>query len=381
MEFGGPHSAVHAFNPASLTIAREYRGLLKNELAAKLEVTPSAITQFEAGTARPTAATLARAAVVLGFPLAFFGFASHWSPVATDQCHFRSLRSVTQRDRRRMLATASLLRRIVEYVDVRVNLPIETVARIARAVTNESDIEDLALDVRFDWLLGVGPIPALLTLLESRGIVVFRIPSDCDRVDAFSFWHKDRPFVFLNSDKGSSSRSKFDAAHELGHLLMHADCSPGDATQEVQAHRFGSAFLLPRESILRELPRRISWPHLFELKRRWGVSLALLLRRGFDLQVYSAATYRRANTYLSMKGWKSGEPAEPPHEVPELIRDSVAALFAAGTAFPDIATELGITTSVLDELVMTADFNDQTPLRFSNVRDIRSVSKTPDRRR
>src|SRR5258707_52152 len=98
MEFGGPHSAVHAFNPASLTIAREYRGFLKNELAAKLEVTPSAITQFESGAARPNPATLARAAVVLGFPLSFFATTWPSSAVATDQCHFRSLRSTTQRD-------------------------------------------------------------------------------------------------------------------------------------------------------------------------------------------------------------------------------------------------------------------------------------------
>jgi Zn-dependent peptidase ImmA (M78 family)/transcriptional regulator with XRE-family HTH domain len=375
MDFGGPHSTVHAFSPASLTIAREYRGVRKNELAAKLEITPSAITQFEGGTVRPNAATLARAAVVLGFPLAFFANGSRWSPVPTDQCHFRSLRSATQQDRRRMLATAALLRGLVEYIDDHVNLPHEDLTRISRDVHDDDEIEGLAADARAAWQLGTGPIPTLLTLLESRGIVVFRVPSDCDKVDAFSFWNKGRPFIFLNSDKGSSSRSRFDAAHELGHLLMHVDCVPGDGVQELQAHRFASAFLMPRSAIRRELPSRLNWPHLFELKRRWGVSLAALLRRGYDLEIYSDSTYRRANTYLSMKGWRSGEPAEPAQEAPELIRDSISALFHAGVTAVEIANALGVSTSILNELVTTTDANEQSSLFFGNVRDIASATK------
>ena len=372
MEIGGPHSAVHSFNPLSLTIAREYRGFLKNELAAKLEVTPSAITQFESGAARPNAVTLARAAVVLGFPLSFFSTRPRLAAVATDQCHFRSLRSTTQHDRRRMLATASLLRALVEYIDDRVNLPAEDLTRLCRTAGSADDIETLAADVRNAWQLGNGPIPALLTLLESRGVVVFRVPSDCDKVDAFSFWHKDRPFIFLNSDKGSSSRSRFDAAHELGHLLLHVDCVPGDLSQEKQAHRFAGAFLMPRTVILRELPSRLSWPHLFELKKRWGVSLAALLRRGYDLGIYSDATYRRANTYLSSKGWKAKEPAEPEHETPELIRDALSALNSAGITATAISADLALTTSILNDLVLAAENEDQSILSFSNVLDIRT---------
>jgi len=279
-----------------------------------------------------------------------------------------------------MLATASLLRGVVEYVDRHVNLPAEDLTRISREVHDDDDIEALAAEVRTAWHLGTGPIPALLALFESHGIVVFRVPSECDKVDAFSFWNKDRPFIFLNSNKGSSSRSRFDAAHEVGHLLMHIDCMPGDGKQELQAHRFASAFLMPQSAISRELPKRIVWPHLFELKRRWGVSLAALLRRGFDLGIYSDATYRRANTYLSMKGWKSGEPAEPDHESPELIKDSMLALFQASVSAGDIASELGVSTSVLNDLVRTSD-NEQSTLLFGNVRDIRSASKggEPDR--
>jgi Zn-dependent peptidase ImmA (M78 family) len=271
-----------------------------------------------------------------------------------------------------MLATASLLRGLVEYIDSRVNLPTEDLMRISREVHEYDEIERLAADARAAWQLGSGPIPSLLTLMESRGIVVFRVPSECDKVDAFSFWNKDRPFIFLNSDKGSSSRSRFDAAHELGHLLMHVDCIPGDGTQELQAHRFASAFLMPRSAISRELPTRLSWPHLFELKRRWGASLAALLRRGYDLGIYSPSTYRRANTYLSMKGWKAGEPAEAAQEAPELIKDSMLALFQAGVTAGNIASALGISTSVLNELVRTTNANQQSSLLFGNVRDIAS---------
>ena len=40
-------------------------------------------------------------------------------------------------------------------------------------------------------------------------------------MDAFSLIRDDRPFAFLNTDR-SAERQRFDAAHELGHLLLHA---------------------------------------------------------------------------------------------------------------------------------------------------------------
>ena len=45
--------------------------------------------------------------------------------------------------------------------------------------------------------------------------------------DALSFWYDGRLFVMLAEDKDNYFRSRFDAAHELAHLVLHPsiDCS------------------------------------------------------------------------------------------------------------------------------------------------------------
>jgi len=53
----------------------------------------------------------------------------------------------------------------------------------------------------------------------------------------------------LASDKGDAAVSRFDAAHELGHLIMHHDAEPGDLYMERQADAFAAAFLMPAETI------------------------------------------------------------------------------------------------------------------------------------
>lgn len=44
-----------------------------------------------------------------------------------------------------------------------------------------------------------------------------------NKLDAFSVWFDNKPFIFLSSDKDTNVRIRFDIAHEIGHLLMHAD--------------------------------------------------------------------------------------------------------------------------------------------------------------
>ena len=367
MEPTGPFAAAQAFDAESLRIAREYKGLLKKDLAARVNISPSAITQFEAGSIRPHPETVSRIALVLGLPVDFFSGPRSWVRVDSDQCHFRSLRSASQRDRRRVLAAAAILRHIVDYLETRVNLPIETLSPFQSDAGTDEEIEGLAAGLRRGWSLGLGPIPKLITLFESRGVLAFRLFSGCDRVDAFSFWSRERPFIFLNIDKDSASRSRFDAAHELGHLLMHADCSPGDKLQEIQAHKFASAFLMPKETIERELPRRVIWPHFLELKRRWGVSVAALLRRAVDLGVISGESFRRANRQLSAKGWKTEEPSEPAPEVPELIRDSVLTIVKRDSGLRALSSKLRIPAHILDELTLLDHVSLQPNLPLENV--------------
>jgi Zn-dependent peptidase ImmA (M78 family) len=323
-------------------------------LAFKLSITPSAITQFENGHIRPTAQTVAQLSMALGFPPAFFAETEGLRPISPDQCHFRSLRSCSQTERRKMVAAGSLIGKIVSYIDQHIELLEEQISFNTHYNAETTDeIEAAALELRRQWGLGLGPIDNMLHLLESKGVLVFRLLEESKRLDAFSLWQHKRPLIFLNVEKDSASRSRFDAAHELGHLVLHPDYLPGDPRQEDMANKFASAFLLPRESFIYECPRRLVWEHFRELKRRWKVSLAALARRARDLQLISDDTYKRANVQLNKRKWKFNEPDEPEMEYPTILPQAVKLFEQQGVTLTAQATALNIPEKDLAWLIYT----------------------------
>jgi Zn-dependent peptidase ImmA (M78 family)/transcriptional regulator with XRE-family HTH domain len=361
------HLAAQLFRPSRLTLARELRGLTKVELAAKIDKTPSAVSQFEGARTKPDAQTVARLALALQVPLAFFARRESTPTIQCDACNFRSLRSATQRDRRKLLASGSLLCDLVALIEELVEFPAEAVPRATGSVTSTEQIETLANEVRSAWGLGVGPIQNIIDLLEAHGVIVMRVPDDCRAVDAFSTWNGGRPLIFLVSDAeddNRSSRLRFDAAHELGHLVMHADAMPSDRRIEAEANRFAAAFLMPAASFGPECPRRIEWSHVFELKRRWRVSAAAIIRRAHDLGHLSDASYRRACVELNKAGYRFREPDEPPRENPRLLMQALD-LAAQVRPLENLASLIGLAPSELSTLaglMSTAEATDNTQI-------------------
>ena len=218
---------------------------------------------------------------------------------------------------------------------------------LSRAVHSPEDIEICANDVRRHWGLGLGPIPNLTKLLQSQGILVCPVPNTCREVDAFSAWYQARPLIFLVAEHGAA-RTRFDGAHELGHLVMHADAAPGSQEIEREAHRFAGAFLVPRESFLAECPRWLNWAHFFELKVRWKMSVAALVRRAYDLGVLSDASFRRACIHLRHEG--QNEPFEPPAEPPDFLSKAVK-LLEGDVSLEHLAAAQGLSAADVRSLV------------------------------
>lgn len=350
---GDIHTAARLFHPEQLTLARELRGLTRLEVAAKIGKTPSAVSQFESGRARPDGQTIARLMLALGMPASFFGRTPQAVPfrlIPVEQGHFRSLRSVSQRARRKLLARGSLHCGLLSFLEQQVDLPPERVSALATTADTPPDIEVLAIETRKRWGLGLGPIGSMVNLLERHGVVVLPIDEECREVDAFSLWNDRRPCVFLVVEKGSTSRTRMDAAHELGHLILHADVTAGSPELEQQANHFGSAFLMPRDSFLHEAPRRLNWEHIWELKRRWKVSAAAILRRSHELGTLTEATYRRGFVQLNVAGERRNEPHEPPAEAPVALRKALE-LLAPEWPLSRLAEHLGLHASDLHELV------------------------------
>lgn len=357
---------VRNFDPQRLTLARWEAGMTKRELGARLGLSPASITQYECGNTTPKSQTVAGLALLLGVPAEYFEYdARRRRPLSGSRSFFRSLRATRQWERDQADARAEHVFDLVHLLERRVRLPEVQVPDRPRvwAGAERRELEEIAHDVREGWGLPAGPVSHIVRLLEVHGVVVVRLHSDGDRVDAFSRWFDMRPLVVLAAGKDDKARSRFDAAHELGHLVMHHEAEPGDRELERQAHAFAAAFLMPAEQIVDSLPRRSprgdDWDHLFGLRRRWGVSVAALLYRSRELGTLPEAGFRRAMIRLGQMGLRhhDGEALGPP-EQPALLGQAVASLLRGrGVGLEDLARDLCLGRRQL-EYVLTGQLPD-----------------------
>lgn len=334
-------SAAAIFDPYRLTIARGVSGLTRAELAERVSVSAALISQYELGKTTPSATVLARVALALGFPVEFFAADGVARNGSEDQVFFRSLRSATKRDRDRAFFDTELIADLVRVVEEHVELPDVEIPKLLAADDDElSDIEDRAAEVRRAWNMQQGPVGSVVKLLEAHGAVVYHLHATSSKLDAFSRWMDARPVVVLSQDKNDAGRSRFDASHELGHLVMHPEARAADKVYEAQAHKFAAAFLMPREDILSELPARADWKRFIALKATWGVSIQALLRRARDLEVMTEYSYKRAVVELNRMGWRTDEPgALPVVERPSMLPNAFSLLAAHGITADQIARQ------------------------------------------
>jgi Zn-dependent peptidase ImmA (M78 family)/transcriptional regulator with XRE-family HTH domain len=293
------------FEPARLRLARELRERSQADLARSLDVTPAAASQFESGVTRPSPEMTRRLSTVLSVPEEFLRL-----PVTeTHEGFFRSLRRTSVGHRRRARAIAHVAHDIALTAEPR-QLPAAAIPCLPTAGLHASrtDLEDAARKARAALAVPRGPVANVVKILEDHGLVVIRLPLDTADVDAFSLPFPDRPVVVLGADKNDRARSRFDAAHELGHLVAHGDQVWGIKEVEQQAHWFAAEFLMPASDIAHELPSRADWPKLFDLKRKWQVSLGALLMRARALGRMSEGQYLTAVKAASARGWRRIEP-------------------------------------------------------------------------
>jgi len=172
---------------------------------------------------------------------------------------------------------------------------------------------------------------------------------DAREVDAFSMWKGTRPFVFLNTYK-STEHSRFDAAHELGHLVLHKHGPPSGREAEKQANTFASAFLMPRGSVLANAPRLPTYSSLVQLKKAWTTSVSALSYRLHELRLISDWQYRGLCIEIAKRG-RDVEPEEAPKETSLILPKVLAALYEDGMSRAHIAHALSLPSSELEQLL------------------------------
>lgn len=350
----GAAAASATFDPQRLVTARELKGYSQVDVAREVsgDLTSASVSQFENAHVRPSAATLERLAASLEVPVSFFATRSQPSRVlaaegpAHGEAFFRSLRSTAVSDRRRARALTQVLHLLVQELEPVVELPRYDVPEYEIPVGD--DVEQVAIQVRTDFGIATGPIPDVVSVLERHGVVAARFRVSVDKVDAFTIPYPDRPVVVLGADKGYRDRSRFDAAHELAHLVLHRRLEPGDAALEKQAHAFAAAFLMPADDIAHELPAKADFRRLISLKVKWQVSMAALLMRAKTVGRMSDPEYTKAMKALSARGWRRQEPVDlGAPESPRLLSAALKVAAAAGTTLEELAGRSGLPMPVL----------------------------------
>jgi Zn-dependent peptidase ImmA (M78 family)/DNA-binding XRE family transcriptional regulator len=347
-----PDPVQRNFTPGRLNFARRRKGYSQLQLAAKLGVSNRAIIAYEGGEYPPGPEVLSLLESVLDFPLEFYS-GDNLEPLTPFEVSFRSLTKMTAAQRDMTLAQGELAIHLSNWLEKKFELPSPDLLDLSF----ESDPEAAAETVRAHWHIGQLPIRNMIHSLESKGVRVFSLSVQSPEVDAISSWKGNRPFVFLNTFK-SAERSRFDAAHELGHLVMHKHGGPQGRRAESQANAFASAFLMPRGSVLANAPRFATVKELVRLKKIWGVSLAALNFRLHELKLISDWHYRSLAVEIAKNGYRVSEPEEQEREssliLPMLLSDlHKNEGLSRGRIAESLCMNQEVLDSVLFSLVMT----------------------------
>src|SRR6185312_8949253 len=311
----------------------------------------------------PSPEVMSRICERLNFDLRFFLRAATDNDL--ERVYFRSMSSATKGARVKALRRFSWLKEITWYLrdwlDLpKVNIPAFNIPQDVLKIDSEL-IEEVAAECRRFWQLGDGPIADVVLTLENNGVIVSSSKLETETLEAFSQWCKKdgTPYLVLGADKCVAARMRFNAAHELGHLILHRGLEKRHLNSpaihkaiEIQAHRFAGAFLLPAGRFAEEI-----WAPNLEgfrsLKGYWRVSIAAMISRSEQLGIIDSEQSRRLWIYMNRKEWRKEEPLdnqlEP--ERPRLLRRSFQMMTEEGIKTRDqIIYDLRLTPSDVEEL-------------------------------
>lgn len=322
--------------PSRLALARKRRGLTLVQLSKEAGVSTRSISAYENGRKQPGIEVIGQFAQALGVTRDFLS-SSDIEEIPVDRVSFRALSKMTASQRDAALASSRIAVMINDWIDERFRLPDSDVPTLPGR-----DPEWAAGNVRGVWGLGHAPISNMVHLLEAKGVRIFSLTRECHEIDAFSFRWNGRPFIMLNTSK-SGERGRFDAGHELGHLVLHSEHEiPHGRDAERAADAFSSAFLMPKESVQAQRLYNATADRIIAAKARWKVSAMALNYRLNELGMLTEWGNRANNTNLSRLGYRRGEPGGIQRETSQLLAKVFRELRADGVTAHDIASDLGI---------------------------------------
>lgn len=354
-------AASGGFVPARLTIARQAKGLKQKDLADDLRFAPATISKWESDSYGQGPDALSIQALADRLNVAATWFYKPLSDPRSAPAFYRSMRSELTSARDKAAAKLLFSYEIFNALDDLVEFPTVDIPDFAHGIDYRSlsaeRIEAFAIDLRNYWGLGDDPILDLMIVLENAGIIVAETFLDSNKLDGVSSWFQGAPVVLLAKDKDGGVRRRFDAAHELGHLVLHRNVSQSDIKDnlrliEEQAMLFAGAFLLPASSFA-VTSDKATLEHLADIKQRWGVSIGAMIKRMSALNLISENHERNLWKYYSYRQWRGNEPHDERIAVerPENLKSALELLSREDPAtLNDVIETIGLGSEYIAEL-------------------------------
>ncbi len=328
--------------PARIREARISRGYSLSELADLVGVSSQAISQYELGSSQPKMEVVMKLIQILNFPLSFFKKPKPLidSNVANSAVYFRSMKTTPKKIKEAYKLRIEWADEVYSYLNKYVDFPEIDLPDFGDLITEEFDfetIEEITFKLREYWGIGNKPIRNLVEILQEKGFLICRIEFGSRKIDAFSQWYNGRPHIVLGSGK-SAVRSRFDLAHELGHLIMHPNIdnklikSKEILTRiENEANHFAAALLLPTNAFEME-PISSAVDSLVMIKPKWKVSVSAMIARCKKLHIFSENQIRYLNQQMTERKWWRWEPYDDEihFETPYLYKQAIKLLINNG---------------------------------------------------
>ena len=327
--------------------ARELKGWTQFELARKIGIHQSAIAQIEGGRTTPSETVLEGIVLQTGFCPSFFR-----SPPTIEfplgTLLFRARASMTAKERAEahqygfsVFELFSALNR--HFLPTPLALPRIDDTPVAAAQITRT-------------LMGLSPdtpIENLVRTIEKSGGLIFALPRDLKKRDAYSVWARTdnlHPIIVI-CGYVSGDRLRFSVAHELGHLVLHSALKGNIPGIEVEADAYAAELLLPEVAMRREIIKPVTLTTLADLKPRWKVSIQALVRRAYTLNIISQRQYKYLMQQISQHGWRLKEPIEIPFEKPRALSQMAEMMYGKPINYKKLASDINFSVRLCKELL------------------------------
>lgn len=324
------------FQGSKLKLARELKLWTISKLGEKLGVSHQLISDWENNKKKPTFEKLIEIEKLLGFPRRFYYSTAENIAPDNELLFFRKGAAVAVKYQKQVEQSGILFSIVASIVENYVNLPSFSYPSYSLRSKEFSQIDfekisKIAISLREEYNLGIGPISNMTLLVEKMGIRVHFEDLSSAKIDALTLFVNGQPYIIINNQRISSVRIRFNLAHELGHILLHSSYNRTEISNssnnkriEMEANYFAGSLLLPEEGFVLDLTAT-NMNHLLQLKKHWKVSLQAIIFNGDQSGLISSRQTLFLRQQISRNKWRLHEPFddEIPIEYPTLFNKAI----------------------------------------------------------